>query len=196
MSGTMERHETFVTQSGGINKKRRVPESCIESTETILRKKVKPSYKFTGSGQPSDPVTAPAMYLHLKKGGNSINVNVSDLDEEDLFDACKNTLSYLAETASLDLLAVGEGACFIRNGGWNATGGGFNMHFLAVLKKEGGVVTLSDVSEQDDWDGVTQVPLATVEARTVGDLRTSIGAPYTNTAKFVFGIVSLSTTPP
>jgi hypothetical protein len=65
------------------------------------------------------------------------------------------------------------------------------MHFLGLLKKDGGNVTLSDVSEDENWDNVMEVALKTVTARTVGELRSLIGPPYTNESQFLFGIVAL-----
>jgi hypothetical protein len=189
-----DRHPTYITQTGAVNKKRRVPESCIESTETILRSYKDPAYKFQKGGEGSSS-SAPPMFLYLKNGHSAVKINVSDSDSQDTFKQCAGLQSYHDEGLALDkLLHVGEGLAIIRTG--TASKSSYDMHFLAVLKVETGAVTFSDVSEPKQWDQVSKVPLESIEASSIADLRAKLGSPYDNTSDYSVGVVTLATSPP
>jgi hypothetical protein len=186
-------HAGYVDTAGKLKRKRenQVPESCIESTETILRRWDNSNYKFDKGGQGSNSERKP-MHVLLKKGYNWDSLNVTDADQEDIFSFGKDRTSFFAEDDLLDYLHIGQGAAFLRRDG--RYDNGFNMHFLGVIKKESQMVTLSDVSEPANWDETTKVALKTIEAKTVRELREKLGSPYNDEKEFVFGRVGLSLT--
>lgn len=181
-------HPSFV-KKGRVDTTAEVPESCIESTETILRKAVDPAYQFTMGGQGSTPKKRKAMYVHLKRGGNSVALNVSDSEKDEIFEFGKDKTSFWPEDARLNFLQLGQGVAFLRRSGdYDAS---YNMHFMGLIQKKGENVTLSDVSEPENWDNTSKVALAAVTATTVADLREQLGHPYKNSSQFAFGVVSL-----
>jgi hypothetical protein len=182
-------HPSYVNKKGRVDPTAVVPESCIESTETILRKADDPAYKFTMGGQGSTPKKRKAMWVHLKRGGNSVALNVSDADKDEIFAFGKDKISLWPDDARLNSLQLGQGVAFLRRSGDYDEN--YNMHFMGLIKKQGANVTLSDVSEQEEWDNASQVALATVTATTVADLREKLGTPYDNSTQFAFGVVSL-----
>lgn len=175
---------------------KKVPHSCIESAETILRTINNASYKFTKGGQGSS-AGAPPMYLHLKNGHSAMHINVSDTDSDKTFLLAEGKSSYLPEAYELKNLILGQGVCFMRTAG---KGTGYDMHFLALLwVKVDGTAVFSDVSEPDKWNEKSQVILKierTAEAKKVSDLRASLGGDYTKVSEFSCGVISLSATPP
>jgi hypothetical protein len=174
-------------KSGGIKRGARVPQSCIESCETILRMYRNGDYSFVHGGQGSGP-GAPAMFLQLSRSDCVLGLNVSDLDADRVFRECQGMSSMFPEDAKLaEVLKLGQGISFINVGVGDKDG--YNMHFLAVLKIEGETVTLSDVSEPDDWNQTSTVKITTITAKTVGGLRTALGEPYTDTTNYAAGLV-------
>lgn len=82
---------TFDTN--GNFKKVLVPRSCIELTETIIRRHFDRSYRFKGGGLPSS-TSSPPIFLWLANGGCVFSTNVSDLDSQDTFVAVANATNY------------------------------------------------------------------------------------------------------
>jgi hypothetical protein len=181
-------HPSYV-KKGRVDTTAQVPESCIESTETILRKADNPAYEFTMGGQGSTPKKRKAMWVHLKRGGNSVALNVSNSEKDEIFEFGKDKTSLWPDDAKLNFLQLGQGAAFLRRSGNYDEG--YNMHFMGLIKKQGENVTLSDVSEPGNWDNTSKVALETVTATTVADLRKQLGHPYNNSTQFAFGVVSL-----
>jgi hypothetical protein len=175
----------------------KVPRSCIEATETILRKHSNSFYEFTEGGQGSS-ADRPAMYLWLKNGYSvtSVSINVTDNDSDETFRAAENKQSYLSERDRLvGRVAVGEGVAFIRTR--EESSEGFDMHFLPVLEISGNIVVFGDISQPKKWNYRSTRRFETfIKATTVGDLRTKLGYPYTDTECYSFGIVSLDGTMP
>jgi hypothetical protein len=171
----------------------KVPRSCIEATETILRKHSNSSYEFTEGGQGSS-ADRPAMYLWLKNGYavTSVSINVTDNDSEETFRAAENKQSYLSDRDQLvGRVAVGEGVAFIRTSGESTDE--FDMHFLPILKILNDKITFGDISQPEKWNYRSTRRFETfIEATTVGELRKKLGEPYTDTRFYSFGIVSLN----
>jgi len=190
----------FLGPRGGIVKEKVLPESCIESCETILRTHNAPAYKFTGFGQRST-TDAPPMMLTLKNRLNSTDrrlskekhetLNVSDTESEDTLKWCEGKQSLLEDDFKLSCLQRGEGVAFVNSGRKDER---YNMHFLAVIEvKSADNVVLSDISEPE---GKKQrmIPInnRTVKANSIGDLRDILGEPYNDkTKKFIAGKVWL-----
>lgn len=173
----------------------RVPKSCIESAETILRAHDNPSYRFTKGGLGSSSKRKP-MYLHLKKRGLAIRVNVSDNDSNTTFRETDKASSYLEDNYELENLSYGQGVSFIRVVG---AGDGYDMHFMALIVKTVDGCVFSDVSEPDDWNETTLTLLKknkTPPIKTVRELRNHVGDPYTDSAKYACGVITLSETVP
>jgi hypothetical protein len=188
-------HPVFIGPRGGIVSDPKVPRSCIEATETVLRSAFNPSYRFTKGGLGSSE-SSPAMFVHLKNGYNTKSVNVTDNDSDDTFAACQGNKSFFAEDQDLTaVMALGRGITFINVSKEDQDG--YNMHFLGVLKVTSYEVVFADVSEPDDWDQRSTVSLTirrTASARTVRELRAFIGAPYTNKEIYACGLVTLTPT--
>lgn len=188
MSGRFDWYHPVAAPGGAVDDTLLVPESCIESCETILRWHDNADYKFEKGFQGSGKGRK-AMKMELKTGWHKETINVTDSGSRTLFSSCKNLSSFFKEDDSLAyLLQIGEGVAFINTGKGRDT---YNMHFLAALIIEHDGVTLSDVSEPDDWDGISQVEISTVKAKTIADLREQLGAPYTDTSDYVVGKVRL-----
>jgi hypothetical protein len=185
---------TFDTN--GKFKKVRVPRSCIESTETIIRKHNDPGYRFTRGGLGSD-ASSPPIFLWLSNGVCVFATNVSDLESKDTFYAVANATNYdsLQDESKAFSLTLGQGIGIIRVSGKSL---GYDMHFLAVVATySNGDVELSDVSEPDHWNETSQEVLTTVRASSVRDLRATLGSPYTNTKDYAVGVVTIDgATPP
>jgi hypothetical protein len=194
MSGTKRKHsgdsspnKKMKLDAGGIpawmssRKRARVEleEDFIASVQAILRKR---QAFAVGNLIDGSSAESPAMLLTLQNGFNAKSVNVSELEAEDLLNACKDTGSLFGNDTPLD--RVGDGIAFIDNRGWNATTDENclrHMHFLAVLEKnpQTGLVKLSDTSERQ------------ICATTVGELRGQLDWPCTE-KNFVAGKLSLS----
>jgi hypothetical protein len=182
-------HSSVITKAGTVRKRARVPESCIESCETILRWAANPSYSFTGGGQGSSK-DAPPMFLLLMRGHSVVKINVSDNTSAQTFKACRGLASFIGEDAPLkDVLKIGLGVSLINVGAKDNDG--YNMHFLAAVIIASDGVTFSDVSEPDDWDQISQTVVSVVKAATIRDLRAELGDPYTDAATYAAGVVSL-----
>lgn len=138
-----------------------VPESCIESTEYIMRVMSERSSKdvvWNGAGSGSERHGVTATF----GGGFSINISTTE-NFHTLIPT--GTTSY----AFTSLPSLGQGLCIVRvkPGGTSP----YDMHFGAVFAQQDGQVSISDMSEPENYNGTATAALVSQNITTVGGFR-------------------------
>ena len=161
----------------------KVPKSCIESTEYIIRK-----YKDRGVTYPSASGTS--VHLKLKRGSSDVDINASE--DEDILNSALGARSYFGDAHKKlnSILDIGQGIALINTK--QGKDNNFNMHFLAVIAISDKGVWFSDVSADDDEGKANYAyPMVHIELRyaeTLHELRTGLRSGYEK-EDFAVGLV-------
>lgn len=118
-------HPVFMVSSSKASDAK-VPESCIESAEYIIQAYA-PNNRALKWKQGAE--VEPHVWMHFG-AGNSYNISTQE-DVHDLVDAANTDFNFDTRPPKL-----GEGVAFINIGPDNQPNG-YNMHFMAVLVREG-----------------------------------------------------------